>query len=86
MKKRETYEWAKKRVKAKSKFDFHVTIYSSAIILTTTINLIATPEYLWFKWPLIIWGMVVFFYALQLIIFKNVSIFKERMNQKEYSQ
>ncbi|MFT6994962.1 MAG: hypothetical protein ACJA1P_001702, partial [Maribacter sp.] len=33
MKNREVYQWAKKSVKAKSAFDFHITIYSAVIII-----------------------------------------------------
>ncbi len=86
MKNREVYQWAKKSVKAKSAFDFHITIYSALIIILAIINLSTTLEYLWFKWPLIAWSVVVFLYALRVIIFKNISLFKERMSQKGFSQ
>ena len=71
MKNREAYQWTKERAKAKSAFDLHLTIYSAIIILLATINFSTTPEYLWIKWPLIAWSIVVFLYALRVIIFTH---------------
>ena len=85
MKNREAYQWARKKVQAKSAFDLHIAIYSAVIILLAIINLSTTPEQLWFKWPLVVWGIVVFSYALRLVVFRNISIAKERMAQKRYS-
>ncbi len=46
MENREAYQWAKKRVKAKSAFDVHLTHYSAVIIIMAAINLSISPEYL----------------------------------------
>jgi len=46
-------------------------------------NLITSSQYLWFKWPLIGWGIGVFFHALAVFAFTEGSSIKERMIQKE---
>jgi hypothetical protein len=54
-------------------------------ILLIIINLITSPQYLWFKWPLIGWSIGVFFHGLSVFVFssKGLSVVKERMIKEE---
>ena len=83
MEKEEAYQKAKKRVEAKIGFYIHLAVYLGVNILLIIINLMTSSQYLWFKWPLIGWGIGVFFHALAVFAFTKGSSIKERMIEKE---
>jgi hypothetical protein len=79
----EAYQKAKKRVEAKLGFYIHLAVYVGVNILLIVINLLTSSQYLWFKWPLIGWGIGVLFHALGVFVFSGGSAIKEQMIQKE---
>jgi len=79
----EAYQKAKKRVEAKIGFYIHLAVYVGVNILLIIINLITSSQYLWFKWPLIAWGIGVFFHALGVFVFSRGSAITEKMIEKE---
>ena len=83
MENQEAYQKAKKRVEAKIGFYIHLAVYVGVNILLIIINLLTSPQELWFKWPLIGWGIGVFFHALGVFVFTGRSSIKERMIEKE---
>lgn len=83
MENQEAYQKAKKRVEAKIGFYIHLAVYVVVNILLIIINLLTSSQYLWFKWPLIGWGIGVFFHALVVFVFSGGSAIKEQMIQKE---
>ena len=83
MENHEAYKRAKKRVEAKLGFYIHLAVYIVVNILLIIINLSTSTEYLWFKWPLIGWGIGVFFHAIGTFVFSGRSVIKERMIEKE---
>lgn len=60
----EAYARAKSRVEARIGFFIHLAVYVAVNALLITINLNTDPQYLWFKWPLIGWGVGVIFHAV----------------------
>lgn len=50
------------------------------------INLSTATEYLWFKWPLLGWGIGVVFHALGVFVFAGGSAIKKRWIEKEMSR
>ena len=52
------------QAKAKAEFRIHLFIYIAVITLLAIINLLATPGYIWFKWPLLGWGITIVIHAL----------------------
>jgi len=83
MENQETYNKAKKRVEAKLGFYIHLAVFVGVNILLIIINLSTSPQYLWFKWPLIGWSVGVFFHALGVFVFSGGSAIKEQMIEKE---
>ena len=81
MEDQEAYQKAKKRVEAKIGFYIHLGIYVAVNTLLIVINLLTSSQYLWFKWPLMGWGIGVFFHGLGVFV-ANGSMM-ERMIQKE---
>ena len=81
----EAYERAKKRVEAKIGFYIHLAVYVGVNALLIIINLISSPQYIWFKWPLFGWGIGVLFHGLSVFIFSGSQIkaVKEKMIEEE---
>ena len=51
------YQEAKKRVEEIKGFYLHLASYLFVNVALIVINLLTSPEYLWFIWPLIGWGI-----------------------------
>ena len=83
MENKEAYQKAKKRVEVKIGFYIHLSVYVVVNILLIIINLTTSTQHLWFKWPLIGWGIGVFFHALGVFAFTEGSSIKDRMIEKE---
>ena len=83
MEDQEAYVKAKKRVEAKIGFYIHLGFYIGVNILLIIINLNTSTRYLWFKWPLIGWGIGVLFHAVGVFAFSKGLAIKERMIEKE---
>lgn len=79
----EAYQRAKKRVEAKFGFYIHLTVYIIVNLLLIIINLNTSTSYLWFKWPMMGWGIGLFFHAVGVFLFSAGSSIKERMIDKE---
>lgn len=83
MENQEVYQRAKKRVKAKLGFYIHLAIYMFVNTAIIVINMSAFPEYFWFIWPLLGWGIGVFFHGMEVFVFSGGSSVMERMIEKE---
>ena len=81
----EAYERAKKRVEAKIGFYIHLAVYVGVNALLIIINLASSPQYLWFKWPLLGWGIGVFFHGLSVFVFSGnqLKAVKKKMIEEE---
>lgn len=81
----EAYQRARKRVEAKIGFYIHLTVYVGVNILLIIINLLTSPQYFWFIWPLIGWGIGLFFHGMATFIFSGGKFheIKDRMIEKE---
>ncbi len=73
------YKKAQNRVEQKISFFVHLSVYLLVNGLLLTINLIKSPQNLWFQWPLMGWGIGLFFHALGLLPFKGFSTLKQKM-------
>jgi uncharacterized membrane protein len=58
------YQEAKKRVEEIKVFYFHLVSYLLVNLTLVVINLLTSPGYLWFFWPLIGWGIGLILHAL----------------------
>ena len=85
MSEQETYERAKKRVEAKIGFYIHLAVYVGVNLLLLIINLTSSPQSLWFMWPLLGWGIGLFFHGLSVFVFsgRRLEAVKEKMIQEE---
>jgi hypothetical protein len=85
MENQEAYEKAKKRVEAKIGFYIHLAVYVGVNVLLIIINLSTSPGCLWFKWPLLGWGIGLFFHGMSIFLFsgRRLREAKERMIEEE---
>ena len=83
MEDRELYERAKKRVEARIGFYIHLCVYLAVNALLIIINLTTSPDYYWFKWPLLGWGIGLLFHALGVYASSIGASVKDRMIKKE---
>jgi hypothetical protein len=82
MKNQNAQQTALDRTKAKAEFRVHLINYLVINTILAVINLIFTPEYLWFKWPLLGWGIGLVFHVIRVAYSGNSSM-KERMIERE---
>ncbi len=85
MENQEAYEKAKKRVEAKMGFYIHLAVYVGVNLLLIVINVATSRQYLWFKWPLLGWGIGLFFHGMSIFVFSGRKFkgIKENMIQEE---
>lgn len=63
------YQKAKERVEAIKGFYIHLTVYVVVNLMLFTINMITSPNNLWFFWPLMGWGIGFAFHTLSVFVF-----------------
>jgi hypothetical protein len=85
MKNQKSQQTARAKAKAKVEFRIHLINYFVINTILAVINLTLTPEYIWFKWPLLGWGIGIILHALNVYYSGNTSI-KERMIEKEMNK
>ena len=83
MENEEIYQKAKKRVEAKIRFYLHLTVYIVVNILLIIVNITTSTKYLWFKWPLIIWGLGLLFHSIGIRFSSAGYSIKDLMIEKE---
>jgi hypothetical protein len=77
------YNRAKKNVEIKISFFIHLVIYILVNGLLIIINLNTKPDILWFKWPLIGWGIGLIIHGIVAFVSLGFSNVKEKMIEKE---
>ena len=67
----EVYEVAKKRVKEKKDFYGNLGAWAIVNIILVIVWALTTPGgYMWFLWPLCIWGFFILVHFIQAFVFK----------------
>lgn len=62
---REQYESARKRVKEIKEFYSHLLSYVVVNLFLMAVNLLTSPEHLWFFWPMLGWGVGIAVHAMK---------------------
>lgn len=62
----ERYFKAKKRVEEMKGFYGNLTSYIVVNCVLFVINMVTSPQYLWFFWPLLGWGIGVIFHGIKV--------------------
>ncbi|WP_278035300.1 2TM domain-containing protein [Flavobacterium nitratireducens] len=80
----ERYEAAQKKVKKLKDFYSHLLTYVIVVSFLAFINFYYTPQYLWFIWTLMGWGIGVLFHALGT--FEIIPFFGKDWEQKKINE
>lgn len=83
MENQEAYQNAKKRIAAKLGFKIHLIVFVLVILILVLVNYSTSPDVLWVKWPIMGWGIGLFFHALSVYLFPNKTLITEEMIRKE---
>ena len=76
------YEKAKKRVEELKKFYGNLAVYVVVNVILIIINLVTSPDELWFYWVAIFWGIGIFFHASSVFLGKGKFLGKEWEEKK----
>jgi hypothetical protein len=86
MENQEAYRRAAKKVRMKFGFYIHLFIFLAVITLLISINSTTASEYLWFKWPLMGWGIGLAFHALGVFALNSGTSLREQMIENEMNK
>ena len=78
----EKYENAKRRVKREKQFYSHLISYISVNLILIAINLLTSPEYLWFLWVTVFWGIGLIADFLKTFVFHDMLLTKKWEEKK----
>ena len=74
---------AAKRVEGKVHFYKHLAVYIAVMFLLFVINHRTSPDYYWFVWPLLGWGIAVAIHGAKVFTNAESSKIKQRMIENE---
>ena len=80
----ERYYQAKKRVEEMKGFYGNLASYIVVNIFLIILNLATSPQYLWFFWPLLGWGIGIVFHGLS--VFKISPFFGKDWEERKMKQ
>lgn len=87
MNNQEAYKQAKIKLEARYGFYTHLSVYLAVNLLLIIINLSNLSEGIWFTYPLMGWGIGLFFHALSVFVFEGKrSMITEKMIEKELNK
>lgn len=81
--KSQAYREAEARVNAKLGFYRHLASFVLVIGLLAIINLLTSPDQLWFFWPALGWGIAITLHGLSVFNIRSLDRHKEKMIQRE---
>lgn len=81
---KEQFERAKKRVGEIKGFYGHLTAYVAVNIFFLVINLLTSPEHLWFFWPMLGWGIGVTMHGLR--VFNYMPFFGKEWEERKLKE
>ncbi len=76
-------EKAVRNVRAKLAFYYHAAIFVVMNLLFLAVNLMYSPQVIWFYWPLLGWSIGLGTHGFQVFVLREGSAVKRRMIEKE---
>ena len=77
---------ATRAVNVRLRLYIHLTAFILVNALLVAINLAASPQYLWFFWPLLGWGLGILLHVLLIVGLSKGAEIKSRMIERELSK
>lgn len=86
MKRSNAYERARERIEARRGFIIHAIVYVLVSVVLVVVNLASAPETLWFKWPLMGWGVGLLFHGFGVFVSSGRFAVTDEMVEREMSR
>jgi len=83
MKRSDAYLQAKERIEARRGFFVHLSVFVVVNAGLLVMNLATSPDYLWFKWPLMGWTIGIMFHGLGVFVFSDRFAVTDEMIERE---
>jgi len=80
----ENYQKAKKQVSEIKGFYSHLLSFVLVMLVLIVINIRFSPEHIWFFWPLLGWGLGLFFHGVK--VFNWFPFFGKNWEEKKIQQ
>ena len=77
------YARARERARAKYRFFVHAGVYAAVMVLLVFINLMTSPQVIWFVWPLIGWGSAVVLHGVGAFLLADKNVVIEKLTEHE---
>ena len=77
---------ARRRAEAKYGFFVHAAVYAAVMVLLVIINLVTSPDDIWFIWPLIGWGFAVVLHGLRVFVLTDRNDILDALTERELRQ
>ena len=76
---------AKARARAEAKYGLcvHAGVYAAVMVLLVFINLVTSPQAIWFVWPLIGWGFAVVQHGVRVFLLADKNVVIEKLTAHE---
>lgn len=74
---------ARRTVNVRLSLYLHLATYAIVNLVLAGVNYATSPDYLWFLWSLLGWGIGICFHAIVVFVFFGQSSLKERMLKNE---
>ena len=79
----EEYQKARKRVRAKKGFYWHLASYAITISFLFGINILTDPNELWFLYPALAWGVSILFHFIGVFGIPGLNFNDKNWEEKE---
>jgi len=78
-------EYAKARRRAVAQYGFfvHAAVYAAVMVLLVVVNIMASPNVIWFIWPLIGWGFAVALHGMRVFLLADRNQIVEALTERE---
>lgn len=86
MNRSDEFQRTKERLEARRGFLVHLVVYVVVNVALVVVNLSAAPDYLWAKWPMMGWGIGLFFHGLNVFVFGDPFSITDEVVQRELSK
>ena len=77
------YAQARRRAEAKYRFFVHAGVYAAVMVLLVVVNLVTSPEAIWFIWPLIGWGFAVALHGVRVFLLADKNVVLDALTERE---
>jgi len=77
----EKYQHVQRRMSAVKRFYFHALVYILMNMLLLVVNVITSPERLWFYYPLLGWGLLLL--GHEIFVFERSGYFNKRSESEQ---